>query len=106
MPRPVTSLACVQKSSSTSLISSRVAPFSAAIALPIFCTSRGPRNLKTSAASSSPRDIRRMAAFCTPSLLLLIAGYPLFDDVGDDFRVFLRDLFGAGERGLVAVGPR
>src|SRR5688572_20887090 len=102
MPSVVTSLAFEQKSSSTSLICSRVGLLSAAIATPIFWTSRGPRNLKTSAASSSPSDIRRMAALLTPSLL--IAGHPVLYNVGDDRGILLGDLFRVLQRGFVTVG--
>jgi len=46
---------------------SRVTPFMRAMVSPRRCTSLGARWRKTSAASSSPRVIRRMAAFSRPS---------------------------------------
>src|SRR5579864_9027842 len=63
--------------------------FSAAIATPIFWTSRGPRNLNTCAASSSPIDISRSALFITPSALI---GHPIFHDGCDNLRILARDV--------------
>ncbi len=53
-----------RKSSSTRSSSSCCTAFMAAIAAPSFCTSRGPRNFITSAASSSPSASIRIAPFC------------------------------------------
>jgi hypothetical protein len=49
--------------------------FSAAMAAPSFCTSRGPRCLSTSAASSSPRVSSSMALLVMPSSLPMIDPY-------------------------------
>src|ERR1700722_1808155 len=73
----------------TSSTCSRVTFFSAAIATPIFWTSRGPRNLNTCAASSSPIDISRSALFTTPSALI---GHPVLDDSCNDLRILARDV--------------
>ena len=65
-----TSMCCAAallvNSSSTVSTRSRGMTFILAMVSPSFCTSLGPRCRKTSAASSSPRDISRMAAFSMP----------------------------------------
>src|ERR1700710_2875990 len=67
---------------------SRVTFFNVAMVAPIFWTSRGARNLKTSAASDSPIDISRSAALFRPSAFI---GHPVLDDRRDDSRVLARD---------------
>src|SRR5688572_14828564 len=103
MPSVLCSPASTQNSLSTSLISSRVGLFIDAIAVPIFCTSRGSRYLKTSAASSSPSDMSRIALFCTPSLVI---AHPVLHDVRHGLRVLLGDLAGVGHGGAVTVRRR
>src|ERR1700733_1930096 len=67
---------------------SRVTFFNVAMVAPIFCTSRGPRYLNTSAASDSPIDISRSAALLRPSAFI---GHPVLDDRRDDSGVLTRD---------------
>src|ERR1700710_640909 len=67
---------------------SRVTFFNVAMVAPIFCTSRGPRYLNTSAASDSPIDISRSAALLRPSAFI---GHPVLDDRRDDSRVLARN---------------
>src|SRR5450631_1789590 len=104
MPRLLFPSACSQNSPSTFLISSRLTDLRFAIAAPIFCTSRGPRYLNTSAASSSPSDIIRIALLVMPSAA--IAGHPFLDDVGHYLRITARNLFGLVHALLVAAQLR
>src|SRR4051812_36494191 len=85
----------------TSLMSSREMPLSAAIAAPIFCTSRGPRCLKTSAASSSPSDIKRIALLVMPSFAI---GHPILDHGCNYLGVVACQLLGAFDMLLVIRG--
>src|SRR4051794_27824410 len=86
---PVCCSASRTNSCKTSSTCSRVTFFNAAIATPIFWTSRGPRNLNTCAASSSPIDISRSALVITPSAL---SGHPVFHDGCNDLRSLTRDI--------------
>src|ERR1700743_3649594 len=97
---PVCCSASRTNSCRTSSICSRVTLFSAAIATPIFWTSRGPRNLNTCAASSSPIDISRSALFMTPSALI---GHPIFHDGCNDLRILARDVAGEFQVSLIFV---
>src|SRR5690606_19112909 len=62
-----------RNSSSTLSTSPRVTCLRLAMAVPICCTSRAERNLKTSAAPSSPSDMIRMAQRSSASELGLLA---------------------------------
>ena len=66
MPSEVWRCMPVRKSSTEVRTMSRDTFCRAAMAVPIFCTSRGPSSLMTSAAADSPRVIRKMAALSTP----------------------------------------
>src|SRR5471032_759889 len=85
------SAVCCSASLTNSVITlsscSRVTFFNVAMVAPIFCTSRGPRYLNTSAASDSPIDISRSAALLRPSAFI---GHPVLDDRRDDSRVLAR----------------
>ena len=74
---------------------------SLAIAGPSFCTSRGPRCLNTSTASSSPSDISRMALRWMPSSLNSLP-HPVLHHVGDDARLLPREVLDRPQVGLVA----
>src|SRR5262245_14645300 len=67
------------------------------MAIPSFCTSRGARCLKTSAAPSSPSDSNRMAPRSTPSSFIGIGGYPFLDYIGHQSRLITRQLLGCIE---------
>src|SRR5574343_837298 len=109
-----TSMCCFSASSvnlsSTCSTRSRGMTFILAMVSPSFCTSLGPRCLKTWAASSSPRDISRIAAFSMLSSSLAMgssarlgavrrsgrgfAGDPLAHDHGDRGGVLARQAAG------------
>src|SRR5690606_19770215 len=82
-----------RNSSSTLSTSPRVTCLRLAMAVPICCTSRAERNLKTSAAPSSPSDMIRMAQRSSASKLgLLVAIFllnPRTQHHGDGARVLL-----------------
>src|SRR6185437_1262896 len=62
--------------------------------------SRGPRNLNTSAASSSPIDISSSALLVMPSAFI---GHPVLDDGCDDLRILARNRARVLEIALEAV---
>src|SRR5690606_30450394 len=98
------------KSSNTRATVSRLTPLTVVIAMPSFCTSRGPMCLSTSAACASPSERSTTAARCEPvrdsrpGRLSLFAFHPVAHHVGDPARVAAH--CGAGDLQLLVEVQR